>query len=113
MEADKKKRQILEGGGQQKKVKPLYKRKRTAEEEKFWRRYKYKLVKEKSVQEIDKNKKHRYEIIDQNLRLAECVICRKKGIRHGIRLFPPHLYDLRNGVLYYRPNKKSKFKRYA
>ncbi len=99
--------------GSKKKVKPLYKRRRTKKEEKFWKKHGYKLEKVKDVQEIAKTGKHRYKIIDNNLRLAECVVCRKKGIEHGVRLFPPHCWDLRNGILYYRPDAKSKFKKYG
>src|SRR3990167_9379969 len=50
-----------------------------------------------SPAELDKC---RYEIINQSQRMAECTVHREGG-SHGIKLHPPHLYDLRDDVVYY------------
>lgn len=47
--------------------------------------------------------KCRYEIIDQNNRLAECTVHRDT-FSHGHKLFPPHLWDIRKGILYRKVN---------
>lgn len=46
----------------------------------------------------------RYEIINMTQRMAECYIHRD-NFSHGIKLHPPHLYDLRDGVVYFRQGK--------
>lgn len=45
----------------------------------------------------------RYEIINQNLRLAECTVHRDM-FSNGIRLFPPHLWGLKHGIVYKKVN---------
>ena len=51
----------------------------------------------------DELKKCRYKIINQNLRLAECIVHKKNGFSHGLRLHPPHMWKLdKNGRLYHR-----------
>lgn len=47
--------------------------------------------------------KCRYEIVDQDNRLAECTVHRDV-FSHGVKLFPPHLYDIRKGILYFKKN---------
>jgi len=56
-------------------------------------------------------KKCRYEIVDQNLRMAECVVHRD-NFAHGIKLFPPHLYDLRDGIVFAKDVKEDKWVRW-
>ena len=53
-------------------------------------------------------KKCRYEIINQSERMAECTV-HTGGFSHGVRMFPPHLYDLRNGKVYFRQSQKSEW----
>ena len=43
--------------------------------------------------------KCRFKISNQNLRMAECTVHTKR-FAHGFRLHPPHLWDIRDGVLY-------------
>ena len=50
-------------------------------------------------------KKCQYEYVNKNLRLAECTVHRK-NFSHGIRLFPPHLWNLVDGVVYYKKENK-------
>lgn len=47
--------------------------------------------------------KCRYEIIDMTMRMAECATHRDR-ISHGVRLHPPHLWDIRDGVVYQKVN---------
>lgn len=47
--------------------------------------------------------KCRFEIIDQNNRLAECTV-HQGTFSHGVRLFPPHLWDIRDGIVYHKVN---------
>lgn len=44
-------------------------------------------------------KKCRYEIINQTERMAECTV-HKSNFSHGVRLHPPHLWDLREGKVF-------------
>lgn len=92
---------------------PLYKKKRSKEEKKFWKEIEeeegFEVVEEKNVHEL--KGEHSYEMVDDNLRLVVCKRCEKKGIIHGTRLFPPHLYDLRDGKIYYREDVNSDFRK--
>ena len=46
--------------------------------------------------------KCRYEIIDNTQRMAECTV---HGY-HGVRMHPPHLWDLKNGIVYQKVNNE-------
>lgn len=46
-------------------------------------------------------KKCRYIITDMDRRIAECTV-HTKGFTHGLRLHPPHLYKLEDGIVYYK-----------
>lgn len=45
-------------------------------------------------------RKCKFVMVDQNLRLAECVVHKEKGVSHGLRLFPIHEWVVENGVPY-------------
>jgi hypothetical protein len=49
--------------------------------------------------------KCRFKIVNQNYRLAECVVHTNK-FSHGFRLHPPHMWDIRDGIIYKRVGKK-------
>lgn len=49
--------------------------------------------------------KCRYVMGNKNLRMAECIVHRE-GFSHGIRLHPPHLYNLKDGIVYYKKDGK-------
>lgn len=51
--------------------------------------------------------KCRFEITDQTNRMAECVI-HSGNFSHGLRLHPPHLYDIKEGRVYFLENGKWK-----
>ncbi len=55
--------------------------------------------------------KCRYEIIDQSLRMAECMVHRD-NFSHGIRLFPPHLYEIKDGIVFCRDTIKGEWQRW-
>lgn len=46
-------------------------------------------------------KKCRYECVEQSTRMYECTV-HKGDFSHGLRMHPPHLYDLRDGIVYYK-----------
>lgn len=81
----------------------------------FWEQAKkagkVKYVPDKSVFDFSKKeaKRCRFVMVNQNLRLVECTVHRGK-FSHGYRLHPPHLYDLRKGIIYHREDTKSKWK---
>ena len=41
----------------------------------------------------------RYTITDQTMRLAMCTV-HTVGFTHGLTLHPPHLWDIKDGILY-------------
>lgn len=43
--------------------------------------------------------KCRFKMINQNYRMVECTVHSNK-FSHGFRLHPPHLFDLRDGIMY-------------
>jgi hypothetical protein len=43
--------------------------------------------------------------------MAECVVHRS-NFSHGIKLFPPHLYDLKDGIVYARDIEKGEWVRW-
>lgn len=47
--------------------------------------------------------KCRYEMVNNTERMAECIV-HTKGFTHGVRLHPPHLWDLRDGIVYQKVN---------
>lgn len=49
--------------------------------------------------------KCRFEITNMNQRLAECIVHRG-DFSHGVRLHPPHLYDLKNGKIFFKHEGK-------
>ncbi len=49
--------------------------------------------------------KCRFEITDNTQRLAECTV-HHGAFSHGVRLHPPHLYDLRDGKVYFKEGDK-------
>lgn len=53
-------------------------------------------------------KRCRYEIINQSTRMAECTV-HTGDFSHGVRMFPPHLFDLRKGKVYFRQSQKSEW----
>lgn len=64
--------------------------------------------------------KCRYEVIDQNQRLAECTVHRG-DVSHGVRLWPIHLWEIKDGVVFqkvdgkwqvWRPNYKQNLSRF-
>ena len=55
--------------------------------------------------------KCRFKMVNQNLRLVECTVHRG-AFSHGYRLHPPHLFDLRDGIIFHRQDTKSKWKRW-
>ena len=48
----------------------------------------------------DDLKKCRFVCIDQNLRLFECQTHKTEEFAHGLRLHPPHLWQVIDGVPY-------------
>ncbi|MEM4270799.1 MAG: hypothetical protein QXO70_01745 [Candidatus Pacearchaeota archaeon] len=50
-------------------------------------------------------KKCRFVCIDQSLRLFSC---KTHDGRHGLRLHPPHLYEIKDGVIYKKLDNKLK-----
>lgn len=58
-------------------------------------------------------KKCTFRIVNQSERLAECQF-HTKGMRHGVRLFPPHLYNItEDGKLEYRESQDKPFKPFS
>lgn len=55
--------------------------------------------------------KCRFSLPDKNTRMIECQV-HTKNFTHGYRLFPPHLWDLREGVIYKR-NDKGEFEKWS
>lgn len=47
--------------------------------------------------------KCRYTIINPDTRMAECLV-HTKSFTHGIKLHPPHLYKLEDGIVFYKSN---------
>ena len=66
------------------------------------KRYTEKVVFSLSEQEVDKC---RYEIVDQTRRMAECKIHRD-NFSHGVRLHPPHLYNIIDGIVFFKDDGK-------
>lgn len=56
-------------------------------------------------------KKCRYHLIRQNPPDAECYI-HKGNFSHGVRLFPKHLWDIKDGIVYFRRDKNSAWERW-
>ncbi len=56
-------------------------------------------------------KKCRYEITDQSTRMAECTVHRD-NFSHGIKLHPPHLYKIEDGIVFARDVKKGEWVRW-
>ncbi len=54
--------------------------------------------------------KCRFSLPDKNTREVECQV-HTKGFSHGYRLHPPHLWDLREQIIY-RKNNKGEFERW-
>ena len=50
--------------------------------------------------------KCRYVMTNMDLRMAECTV-HTDAFTHGVRMHPPHLWDLRDGIIYYRENIKA------
>lgn len=98
------------------KMRPL-KNKLSKEARRFWaiasKSGAVKTFEENEVFRLSKEeaKKCRFKITNQAWRLAECTV-HTGNFSHGIRLFPPHLWDLRNGKVYHRENEKAKWKRW-
>ena len=71
----------------------------------FWddvkRRKTIKYVKEKTVLHLTEKEfsKCRFRITNQNWRMVECTV-HTDQFSHGFRLFPPHLWDLKDGIIY-------------
>lgn len=55
--------------------------------------------------------KCRYEIIDQTTRMAECKVHRD-NFSHGIKLHPPHLYKIEDGIVFCRKDLQSEWIRW-
>lgn len=49
--------------------------------------------------------KCRFEMVNQNLRMVECTI-HSGRFSHGYRIHPPHLWDIRKGILYKKVKRK-------
>jgi len=47
----------------------------------------------------------RFKMINQNTRLVECTVHRSE-FSHGYRMFPIHLWDLKEGLLYKKIGSK-------
>lgn len=81
----------------------------------FWDNFKKeKAVKTFTEEEVfglskEEFKKCRFEMINQNYRMVECKVHLDKA-SHGFRLHPPHLFDLRDGIIYKKV--KGKFVRF-
>lgn len=56
-------------------------------------------------------KKCRYVMVNMDQRMAECTV-HTDGFTHGVRMHPPHLYDLRDGIVYYRENIGAEWQRW-
>lgn len=50
--------------------------------------------------------KCRYVMTNMDLRMAECTV-HTDAFTHGVKMHPPHLWDLRDGIIYHRENIKS------
>jgi len=50
--------------------------------------------------------KCRFKIIDHSTGDAECIT---HNGTHGIRLFPKHLWDIKDGIVYHRDDSKSQW----
>lgn len=50
--------------------------------------------------------KCRYVMTNMDLRMAECTV-HTDAFTHGVRMHPPHLWDLRDGIIYYRESIKA------
>lgn len=86
---------------------------------KFWAEAEKNKSIEKSEEQVifhlsDKEARRcRYELTDQTQRMAECIVHEY----HGVRLHPPHEWDLKNGIVYYKgerwfPNIKENLTRF-
>lgn len=47
--------------------------------------------------------KCRFTLIDQSERMAECTVHRG-NFSHGVKLFPPHLWNIIEGQVFYKQN---------
>ena len=57
-------------------------------------------------------KKCRFNIINMDLRMAECSV-HSGDFSHGVKLHPPHLWNIdKEGKVFYRQNMKSKWLRW-
>jgi hypothetical protein len=73
-------------------------------EEDFWKNTREKdieRVPEKIVFALtpEEAEKCRFTKPDKNYRMAECTVHRK-NFSHGVRMFPPHLWDWKDGKIY-------------
>jgi hypothetical protein len=60
--------------------------------------------KEQPLLELSREEKKRcvFECVNQNYRLFECVVHKNEKASHGLRLHPPHLWEVKDGVPYKR-----------
>lgn len=56
--------------------------------------------------------KCRFTKPDNNYRMCYCTIHEKK-IAHGVRLFPPHLWDWKDGEIFHRESMNSEWKKWT
>lgn len=105
----------------------LSRKKKKIDPEKIWRDLVKSGKKIKRNDEVIKFKlsdkeveKCRYEVIDKNLRLAECTVHRGE-CSHGVKLWPIHLWEIKEGLVYqkvngewilWKPNFKNNLKRF-
>ncbi len=48
--------------------------------------------------------KCRYILVNMSTRMAECTI-HTKSFTHGIKMHPPHLYKIEDGIVFYKSNE--------
>lgn len=89
----------------------IKKQKQSGEAQKFWevaeRAGRIEKYEEQTVFHLTaaEAEKCRFEITNQSQRMAECVV-HTKHFSHGIRLHPPHLYKLEDGLVYFKHEDK-------
>ena len=94
---------IYKGKVKRKMIRPI--------DKKFWKRKEKQKKVEKFTEEVlftltpEEFKKCRFEIKDMTTRSVECTVHRK-NYSHGFILHPPHLYLLKDKILYMREKDK-------
>lgn len=56
--------------------------------------------------------KCRFEMVDNTQRIAECTV-HTQNFTHGVRLHPPHLWRLEDGIVYHRYSMQGEWVRWS